>query len=113
MQGFKTPSGNIGCYVTAELARCDIEQRAFSATPKPADCEGDWGSGAVSVEATRPGNFVCASDTVRDPNAPVLGYGQRTRQASFVCDSAEVGVTCTNEATGHGFFLSRERYRFF
>jgi hypothetical protein len=94
------------------LARCDIQQRAWSPTPKPANCDLDWGS-ALRVETTSPGNFACAGDTVFDPAAAVLGYGQRTRQGSFVCDSAEAGVTCTNEGTGHGFFVSRERYRFF
>jgi hypothetical protein len=112
VKSFRSPSSNIGCGVDAAATRCDIRQRSWSPPPKPASCDLDWGNG-VQVSGDGPGGFACAGDTVFDPAAPVLAYGQRTRQGSTVCESAEAGVTCTNEASGHGFFLSRERYRLF
>ena len=48
-----------------------------------------------------------------DPTALVLPYGERARQGEMVCDSAESGVTCTDETSRHGFRLSRERYELF
>jgi len=113
LSAFRAPSGNIGCELAAtQVARCDIRDHAWSPPPKPADCDLDWGSG-LQVASTGQAGFVCAGDTAMDPASPVLPYGQRARQGSFVCESAEAGVTCTNEATGRGFFLSRDTYRTF
>ena len=110
---FRAPSGNIGCELVAtQVARCDIRDHSWAPPPKPADCDLDWGFG-LQVATTGQAGFVCAGDTAVDPASPVLTYGQRARQGSFVCESAETGVTCTNEATGRGFFLSRESYRIF
>jgi len=113
LSAFRAPSSNIGCELVAtQVARCDIRDHAWSAPPKPSDCDLDWGFG-LQVATTGQAGFVCAGDTANDPSSPVLGYGQRARQGSFVCASAETGVTCTNEATGRGFFVSRESYRIF
>ena len=113
LSAFRAPSGNIGCeLVTTQVARCDIHEHSWSPPPKPADCDLDWGFG-LQVATSGQAGFVCAGDTAVDPASPVLAYGQRARQGTFVCESAETGVTCTNEATGRGFFLSRESYRFF
>ena len=109
---FRSPTNNIGCGVDAATTRCDIREHSWTPPPKPASCDLDWGNGA-EVSGNGAGTFACAGDTVFDPAAPVLAYGQRTRQGSTVCESAEAGVTCTNEASGHGFFLSRDRYRLF
>src|SRR5438067_2045223 len=110
LKSFKTPSGNVGCMLDVGSVRCDIRDHAFSPPPKPGGCDLDWGD-AVEVSSRSGAEFVCHGDTALDPSAAVLPYGQRTRQGSIVCESAESGVTCTNEASGHGFALSRERYR--
>jgi hypothetical protein len=112
LKTFKSPTGNIGCVLDASYARCDIRERTWTPPPKPANCDLDWGSG-LAVSPADAGTIVCAGDTAYDPGAPVLSYGQRTRQSSMVCASAESGVTCTHEASGHGFFLSRDSYRLF
>jgi len=113
LSAFRAPSSNIGCELAAtQVARCDIHDHAWSAPPKPSDCDLDWGFG-LQVATTGQAGFVCAGDTAFDPSSPVLGYGQRARQGSFVCESSQTGVTCTNEASGRGFFLSRESYRIF
>ena len=109
---FKTPSGNIGCVLSPQGVRCDIGQFSYTPTPKPANCQLDWGA-AMEIPPQGPGNFICHGDTVMDSSASVVAYGARARQGSIVCDSEEAGVTCTNEGSGHGFFLSRNSYRFF
>jgi hypothetical protein len=112
LTSFQSPSNNIGCEVDASATRCDIKERSWAPPPKPANCDLDWGQG-IEISGTDTPSFVCAGDTALDPAASVLGYGQRTRQGSIVCDSEQAGVTCTNEAGGHGFFLSRDGYRIF
>jgi hypothetical protein len=112
LTSFQSPSSNIGCEVNASATRCDIKERSWAPPPKPANCDLDWGQG-IEISGTDNPSFVCAGDTALDPSATVLGYGQRTRQGSIVCDSEQAGVTCTNEAGGHGFFLSRDSYRIF
>jgi hypothetical protein len=44
---------------------------------------------------------------------PVLAYGGSIRKGRFVCYSREVGVRCVDRRNGHGFFLSRQRMKFF
>jgi hypothetical protein len=110
---FMTPSDNIGCYLSAKSVRCDIRERNWSPPPKPRYCIKfgvDWGQG-IGV-GSRKATFVCAGDTVLGGPGE-LGYGQTAQRGSIVCDSETKGMTCSNGATGHGFFLSRETYRIF
>ena len=110
---FETPSHNIGCYIDSRSARCDIRSRTWSPPPEPASCKKiglDFGQGIV-VGPHR-SEFVCAGDTSLGGRA-VLGYDSSTRRETIACVSQPAGVTCTNSANGHGFFLSRQRYRLF
>jgi hypothetical protein len=104
--GFKTPSGNIGCYLTTGQVRCDIAEKSWKPPPKPADCDLDYGLG-VTLDATV--LFVCAGDTVLGAPA-TLPYGSSMQAGDVRCDSAEAALRCENMATKHGFTLSRERY---
>jgi hypothetical protein len=108
---FVTPSKNIGCFVSADSARCDIADKSWTAPPQPADCDLAWGNG-VSVGVAGEASMVCAGDTVLG-GARTLPYGDAVRVGDFVCVSAESGVRCTNEPTGHGFTLSRQSYDLF
>ena len=108
---FQTPSHNIGCYLDASSARCDISQKSWTPPPKPADCELDWGGG-LSVDP-RSSGVVCAGDTVLDASAPVLAYGEASEAGDFVCVSDQTGMTCTHRPSGHGFQLSRQSYKLF
>lgn len=112
MDSFNTPSGNVGCVITADSARCDIGQRDWAPPPAPASCELDWGQG-LSVAANGAADFVCAGDTALDPQRRVLAYGDDAQVGPFTCASREAGVTCRNRGTGTGFFISRERYDLF
>jgi uncharacterized protein DUF6636 len=92
-------------------ARCDIRERSWSPTPRPATCELNWGQGLfVGREAA---GFVCAGDTTFEPGARVEPYGNTVRLGELSCDVTENGVTCRDDHTTHGFFLNRDEYRFF
>jgi hypothetical protein len=88
--------------------RCDIKQRDWNPPPRPATCQLDFGQG-LQIGGGR-ASLVCAGDTTLNPSAPTLAYGQSSRRGPFLCRSASAGVTCTNQSSGHGFFLSRQRY---
>jgi hypothetical protein len=110
---FETPSHNIGCYMDSKSVRCDIREHAWATPPEPQYCVKagvDWGGG-VAVGAHR-ASFVCAGDTTLG-GPGLLGYGHSARRGPIVCVSRTVGITCRNEDTAHGFFLSRARYRLF
>ncbi|HUQ40419.1 MAG TPA: DUF6636 domain-containing protein [Acidimicrobiales bacterium] len=111
---FTTPSGNIGCMFTGDLAegsvRCDVAERDWQPPPRPADCELDW---AVGVELDSRGpRHVCAGDTVMGGGA-VLAYGRTAAHRGLECASEVRGVSCLHRATGRGFAVSRASYRWF
>jgi hypothetical protein len=116
---FQTPSKNIGCAYIPALSsgdvpylRCEITSGLRPKPPRPAGC-GDavWGR---AVWMTRRGRAqrICISDTIREPSAPVLGYGRTWRAGRFTCVSKRAGLRCTNLAA-HGWFLSRKRSTLF
>jgi len=112
-ESFQLPSKNIACAMgKPAYARCDVRQKTFTPPAKPASCPLDFGS-AVAVQGKRPGAFICIGDTVMNPAAPVLQYGQRSAVGFVVCKSSAAGITCRNKQTGHGFFLAREKFRTF
>ena len=131
---FVTPSGQIVCMLGADGVRCDYfaEDKAWEA-PRPGNCDIDWGS---SLTVDRTAGTSCVGDSIvekaaldagldswRKPGDPTvawdgmtlvaLPYGSTLVGGTFRCDSATTGVTCGNESTGHGFFMSRESIRIF
>lgn len=115
---YKTPSGNIECYVGTGEGPPDIACTIFGrsgppATPRPAGCKGTWGHrfsmgerGVVTPECGGPG-----------PRNTALGveiapYGATGKFGRIVCHSSKSGFECRN-ADGHGFFLSRQRQTVF
>jgi hypothetical protein len=108
---FQSPSGNIGCYALKTAVRCDIRHREWKPPPKPARCPLDWGQG-VSVGAKGRAHIVCAGDTTLGVGRK-LPYGRSIAKGPFRCVSMRSGMRCVNRRSGHGFFLSRKRYRLF
>ena len=106
---FRTPSGNIGCAIFAGVLRCDIGTGLKPRPPRPANCELDWGFGLTLGRSGRAG-IVCAGDTVMNPSAPALRYGSIWSRSGITCTSKPAGLTCRN-ASGRGFFLSRQQWR--
>lgn len=107
---FRSPSGNIGCYIAPDSARCDIRDRNWTPPAPPADCDLDYGQG-VEVTPTGPASLVCAGDTAFDPTSPALAYGESIQAGVIRCTSSESGMDCTSTTSGHGFTISREAYR--
>ena len=120
---FKTPSGNIVCYHSpgpADLPRaflgCGIKSGLKPAPPRRPCQDGDYAGDRVTLEATgRVRVPSCAGDAgalVGERRARVLAYGTTWSGGGLRCTSAATGLTCRNKS-GHGFFLSRERWRAF
>ena len=102
------PSGNIACgYITGVgqvTLRCDI---LSGLKPEPRGrCQNDWNGLSMGRGTARP---TCAGDTVYDRRARVLKYGSVWKRGPFTCVSLLIGLSCVN-TTGHGFFLSKERW---
>lgn len=110
---FQTPSGNIGCMIIGGVARCDIEKRSWPLPPRPSSCPEfvDFGQG-LELGTSGAARLVCAGDTVREPKASKLAYGDATQIGAFQCISEQSGLTC-ERAHHHGFFLSIQSYRVF
>jgi hypothetical protein len=110
----KTPSGNIGCAFYAaggKQVRCDILQTDNAVPSPPATCEGDYGHAFGVKRRGRP-HRLCVGDTVFDPKARVLDYGESITRYGIRCTSRERGLVCRNRS-GHGFRLSRQSQRLF
>jgi Family of unknown function (DUF6636) len=113
---FKTPSGNIVCGYGASAIECGIKS-GLRPPPAVVSCRaGDFTTKRVSLRATgRVMPTTCAGDPgpfLFESKAWVLGYGRTWSAGGITCSSATSGLTCRNRA-GHGFFLSRERWRSF
>ncbi|GAA3337868.1 hypothetical protein GCM10020358_15810 [Amorphoplanes nipponensis] len=108
---FVSPSGNIGCYLDDDGARCDIVRRNWQPPPAPADCDLDWGGG-VAVARTGEASFTCAGDTVLG-GKEILAYGKALRAGDFTCSSDSRAMRCESGKSGHGFTLAIEQYNLF
>ena len=108
---FRTPSGNIGCVYTSNLGpgslRCDIRSGLKPRPPRPSGCDLDWGD-SYELDRTGRAHVTCHGDTAILPRARVLRYGSTWARGGFVCRSRASGLRCRN-ASGHGFFLSKQR----
>jgi hypothetical protein len=126
---FVLPSGNIWCELgyaesgaDADMARCDVAGATFAPAPQPAAATTDPGTGqwdattielwsaapTLGLDAPDPGG---AGVALQD-GTPIttLGYGQAASAGSIACVAQDIGVSCWNVHTTHGFFLSRNRY---
>ncbi|HEV2737287.1 MAG TPA: DUF6636 domain-containing protein [Candidatus Elarobacter sp.] len=103
---FRTPSGNIGCVDVGTSLRCDIRSGIPHAPPRPKNCDLDWGGG-YDMGTTGRASVMCAGDTAIDPHSPAIPYGTTWHRGAFRCASKLEGLRCTN-ASGHGFFLSKD-----
>ncbi|HEX8906675.1 MAG TPA: DUF6636 domain-containing protein, partial [Longimicrobiaceae bacterium] len=90
--------------------RCDVSRRSWNVVPTDPDCEGDSGD-ALGLHATGAAYAICHGDTYLG-DGRVLGYGSTWRRGPFTCLVEASGVTCRNRQ-GHGFTVSRQRYRYF
>ena len=121
---FKTPSSNIVCdhfiHIGSRASEsnvgCAIKSGLRPAPPRRPCQEGGYAGDRVYLGVTGGVRVPsCAGDPgpyVSVDRARVLGYGKTWSGGGIRCTSAEAGLTCRNKS-GHGFFLSRERWRRF
>ena len=119
---FKTPSGNIICgydYAPGfSSIGCGIKSGLKPPIPPPAGgcIAGDYSSKRISLNKTgRARPTVCAGDPgpfLVEDRATVLGYGKTWMGRGVWCISMPAGLTCGNRS-GHGFFMSRTRWRLY
>jgi hypothetical protein len=120
---FKTPSRNIVCGYSIDVhGRASMEcgvKSGLKPPPRRIHClAGDPNDKRVSLrDLGRAAPVLCAGDPGPllpqiEAKARVLGYGRTWSAGGISCSSATVGLTCRNRA-GHGFVLSRERWRTF
>jgi hypothetical protein len=117
---FKSPSGNINCYlVTAEgksSAECIVRQADWATTPKkPAVCDLDF----APFTATLDGQSVHVGDCRGDVGplcyspggrCSTLAYGHSLRAGTIRCTSRAAGITCrATVGKKHGFLIAREK----
>ncbi len=108
--GFRSPTGNIGCYLSTydamtPMLRCDVRGGLVPLPPNPlVEKECEWGAGYRMNPTGRP-RVVCAGDTaLLAPN--VLPYGARWTSNGITCDSERTGMRCENRSH-HGFTLAK------
>jgi hypothetical protein len=120
LPGFRSPSGNIRCFVLAGHSGdllCTIAAADYTKTLQ-ARCI-DAGAGVewhgFTLGATRRAALNCSGGIQYDPatdRLPIarLAYGSTWRSGDFSCSSSRTGVTCRNHR-GHGLFVSRASWR--
>jgi uncharacterized protein DUF6636 len=120
---FRTPSGNIVCAYSFDSSPAYVSCGIKSGLkPRPSraierDCR-FLGYQGNRIDLQSPGRaqpVPCAGDT--GPFAyvntkHVLAYGETLHGGGIRCTSRRAGLTCRN-VQGHGFFMSRERWRVF
>ena len=121
---FKTPSSNIVCDYFIHIGSrasesnvgCVIKSGLRPAPPRRPCQDGGYAGDRVYLGVTGGVQVPsCAGDPgpyVNVDRARVLAYGKTWSGGGFRCTSALTGLTCRNKS-GHGFFLSRERWRRF
>ena len=115
-----SPSGNIGCDLSAHFAGCGVlSYRSDGTYGQNAMGSPNWwfdlsSGNTPQISGRSEGAFSLDAAFRGDSSAPqVVEYGQSVTYGSWVCSSEETGMTCRNTETGHGVFLSSARYETF
>ena len=113
--GFMTPSGNIYCngFISGGggIDCWVINRQGPPAQPWPGTCQQSWGH-AFSLNGTGPARLTCGPKPKPVNYSDIAPYGQSGQFGAITCWSETTGLTCQN-ASGHGFFLSRRSQRVF
>ncbi|WP_378732193.1 hypothetical protein [Nocardia brasiliensis] len=122
---FQSPTGSFLCAILDQPIDDNAQVGCQGPTaPAPADLQDCWSKSPMASTLTvgkrsgarclNQGVFVGAPiDGGSRGGGRVLPYGGMLTVGPFTCDSAESGVTCTNNTTGAGFKIARETNRTF
>jgi hypothetical protein len=108
---FKSPSGNIACWVADDMAGCQVIDHTYASWP------GGCSSPAIAEFTLVQGKAVdlhCGGNPGNPPAtwpADTLDYGKTYSVGVMSCDSETSGVTCTDTSTGRFFRVSQESYQ--
>ena len=115
-----SPSGNIGCDLSAHYAGCGVLSYRSNGTYGKDEAGSpkwwfDLSSGGTPQLAGRSEGAFSLDEAFRGGGSSpqVVEYGRSVTFGSWVCSSEETGMTCRNTETGHGVFLSSGRYETF
>lgn len=110
---FSSPTGGFECGIISLPTRTEAGCQGVT-TPipaKPENCMVNWGNG-IRVTGNGPGEFLCSGGPVYASGVPaadsVLPVGDKVSSFGFTCKSQANGVTCTKDATGHGFRIAAD-----
>jgi hypothetical protein len=102
-RAFRSPTGKLGCAFYSDAQ-----------TPRTVRCEWrDSNDRALTLRQRGRARMIKISDTVMDPKAKVLAYGDSTSFGKLRCTSRRTGIRCRSLRSGHGFVVSAERQRVF
>lgn len=129
-----TPTGRISCRSDATSVRCEPTTTPTWSLDPPANCRVKH---PTALRLTESGvDIDCSDDSTvgaarlgtgltawwragQDPQIRVegvpqaaLGYGSTIQVGAYVCTSLQVGITCADTRSGHGFELSTESVSF-
>ncbi|WP_155944260.1 hypothetical protein [Mycobacterium sp. 360MFTsu5.1] len=107
---FRSPSGNVGCKMSAGGAMCEIKDYTWFIARPAGYTMGGKGNRFILDVGRAPIGGDWHSDHEFPDGAPTLGYGQKRVVGSITCDSEPTGVTCSDSTTAHFFRVSRDSY---
>ncbi|MEK8069949.1 DUF6636 domain-containing protein [Rhodococcoides navarretei] len=108
---FSSPDGLFQCGIVPLSTRTEAgcQGTTTPVPPKPEDCMINWGNG-IRVTNDGPAAFMCSGGVVYtsggDTIDPPLAVGATIAGNGFTCTSAENGISCVDDATGHGFRIA-------
>jgi hypothetical protein len=120
---FKSPSGNINCFVFSSPsgADCIVREASWPTTPpKPSTCDLDWAPHEVQLTNRHVQVGGCRGDVgplcyTGSGHCTTLAYGHSITAGTVRCSSSTAGITCRSTTGLHrpGFLVARERYLVF
>lgn len=108
---FSSPDGLFQCGIVPLSSRTEAGCQGTTnpVPPRPDDCMINWGNG-IRVTNEGPAAFMCSGGVVYTSGGetidPPLAVGATIAEAGFTCTSAENGISCVDDATGHGFRIA-------
>ena len=119
---FKSPSGNINCYLVTldgkSSAQSLVRKADWATTPtKPASCDLDFDPYSASLDGQSVHVGDCRGDVGPLCYSPggrcsTLAYGHSLTAGTIRCTSSTAGITCRSRVgPKHGFLIARERVR--